>query len=267
MRAPSYGGAAYIPRAVFLHVGALANHPAVPDPVQSIEAAREGWERWTSLSAPPDRQRVMDRLCPGFTPEALMTEAAAARLRSWFEAGAPRLSRRVVARDATVMGLNSRRREIMAVLYRLPPVVVHHVVRRGWILGCDRSLSGWVTQAPPPPAGDPLQLVVVDGKLTHEDFPRVLAHELAHCWLLAVVPPAQNRPLVERRAQWRRHDLLVANLSRKWNQPNPLVREEARSEYQTAALARSWGFTGHATDADGCAEAARMAAMRGPRAW
>lgn len=41
-------------------------------------------------------------------------------------------------------------------------------------------------------------------------------------------------------------------------------RAAALSERQAAALARSWGFVGHAADPDACADAAALAAMRLP---
>ena len=254
--------AALVARPTFLRVGALAGFPAV----LTLEAGAEGWERFTSTSTPPDRQRVLDALVPAFSAELIATPAAAARLAHWIALGGPIPSRRVLDRALNILGLDRVRRSLVDAVRRMPPCVAHHLLHHVWILGCQRGVGGWTWQAPPTPAG-PLTLIVLDGKPELGELVPLFAHEVAHAWLLAVAPVDQVPTLRERV----RAAALPRRLAREWGRADLLatwsaadLAAEVRSDRQAAALARSWGFGGPVADPEFCADATRWAAMRRP---
>jgi hypothetical protein len=254
---------AHVARSVFLRVGVLARFPAV---LGIIDAGEGPWVSFTAMSTPPDRRRVLDRLVPGFTEELIATRAAEERLARWIALGRPTPSRRVVARDLVVLGLDRVRRTLVSALRRMPPCVAHHLLHHIWILGVQRGDGGWMWDAPPRPPG-PLQLIALDGKVELAELWSIIGHESAHGWLLAAAPPDRVKTIHERKRtaslprrlaiEWRRPDLLV-NVIRE------NIRDAVRVERQAAALARSWRFVGPGADADLQAECARWAAMRLP---
>ena len=244
-----------ISREPFARLGRLARWPAVPG---ELEAGQEAWAEFVSLATPRDRQRLLDAAWPWFSPELIASEPATERLESWFALGGPTLSRRTVARDLIVLGLDGVRALLVSALRRCPPPVVHHVVHRVWVLGCGRGLSGWMSQAPPWPISGTVQLVVLDGKLPGQELLGLLAHEVAHSWLLPTAPPADVQRIRERVV----HRQRISRLAHAWHLPNPLVRGVERDERAAAALARAWGFDGPAADPDYCAAVGRLAAMR-----
>lgn len=254
--------AAMLSRPDFLRVGALANFPAV----LSLAAGAESWERFTGMSTPPDRARILDQLVPGFTAELIATPAAAERLAHWIALGGPTPSRRVLDRDLNILGLDRLRRLLVHAARHVPPCVGHYLLHHVWILGVSRGMGGWTWQAPPTPAGA-LQLICLDGTLERGALWSVFGHEVAHVWLLATAP-VDAVPTLRERA---RAAVLPRRLAREWGRADLLVTwsgadiaAEVRRERQAAALAHSWGFEGRAADPEFCADATRWAAMRRP---
>lgn len=183
--------------------------------------------------------------------EAMATDAGRARFAAWLAAGCPPARRDdlVFVGDRTAGALMQR------VLARLPEWAAEHVVRCCVVFSIGREAAGFCMAAPPWPVGRPLQIVAVTGAwFTDAQLEGVVAHEFAHAWLEPT--PAVPLTIPERVQAWRDARQTATTLSEE--ALDDLEREIARaSERRAARLAKSWGFTGPATDEDRCAEAAQ----------
>jgi hypothetical protein len=174
------------------------------------------------------------------TDEMIQTPAAAAKLRSWAQT-TPREAWSEASDPAHVLvslhafGDPVMPHEISTVLCRLPAPVRAYVVARVTFVCVGRAFAGWCgprfTCATP-------WLIVMSAR---EDPDALIAHEVAHSWLL--LEPSPDARLMAAFTDWTIHDTPIAHVP-----PEALaavLRERdasARHEREVHTLVAAWGF-------------------------
>jgi hypothetical protein len=190
-------------------------------------------------------------LCPALAA----TVAARDRLASWCAGGglqrvAP--SEAEIERAVQFVGDEEVLPLVSRVLARVPPPVRDHSLTNAWIVGVGRSTHGYVALAPPQRLAErdePLKLVVLAvAGLRDDDACSLIAHELAHHWLLRWSAPASAT--VTTVAEAREHHDRLLTFARDWDVLPQVLAPIERDEREAAELCRVWGFEGIGSDSD-----------------
>jgi hypothetical protein len=277
-------------RSDFRIVAEALDWPTVEAPftaIINIDPGEEAWESFITSSTPPAREAVLKAVAPWLVPEMLATEAARERLLRWAKGGGllepdtPEARRAIIARIPFV-GDDMLQPLVEQALQQLPPPVLDHVRRHGLLLPVGLSCGGFAAlePTPEPDAVEVRRLLVLHyaapaGRLalarlvrrwprlerwfragtikcSDDVFLALVAHEVAHNWLLAAPPPAERRPRAEAIEQ---HDRLI-EYATKWGLLHRVIDPRAQDEHQAERLAYAWGFA-QATRGDACARNAR----------
>ena len=188
-------------------------------------------------------------LPPWMCRELIATPASRERLRLWIDAGSP-MTR---PEDVPAAGVDLEP-ELRAALAELPPPVLLHLARSGYVLALGRAVAGWCA-TPPPPRADAVEgrrVLVCQWRGDAADFRSTTFHEVSHHYLEQ--GPAITREPLPLDATRERHEdrATLVRCAAEWDLLPRIVNPAAACEMRAAALARSWGATGSA--ADGCAQ-------------
>jgi hypothetical protein len=276
-----------IGRTDFRIVAECLNWPAVEVPYATtvtLDAGEEAWRPFLEQATPPLRAAVLASVAPWLGPEMLATEPARARLRRWSEAGGLAEADTPEARKATIaripiVGDDLLEPLVQRALLRMPPPVLDHLRRHSVLLPVGLSCAGFAALEPlhEPDAVEvrrllpirygghvgrlarllrPLRLARTDQRASdeEEEFLALVAHEVAHSWLVASPRPSGHLPRVE---AIERHETYI-RCAAEWGLLDRVIRPLQRDEHQAEGLALAWGFT-RATRGDACAwNAGRM---------
>jgi hypothetical protein len=231
-----------------------------------LEGAAE-WSRVLEHSpplTPPEERRLLELLLahagvnlgplPSWVcPELCATPSARERLRRWSAAGEQASSPdRIRARLAFVGDAEIRKLVVNALIERIPPPVVDHVLCCCWVLGVGWGANGWMSPAPPIPGTlpEPLRLLLVSGHSRDaEETASIFGHEVGHSWTLAPTDPeTAAEPMAERRER----DDVLTQLAVACGRLPEWIERDVRAERWAADCARAWGFKGPAANGEDC---------------
>ena len=193
-----------------------------------------------------DRLTYRERMAGGpdwCTWELCATSTARERLRSWV-VSTPKPWRSMVDQQArnklwdAFYGCEVMRLVTARVLASLPPPVQAYVSERVRFLGVGVQVRGWA--GGPLPDADRPWLVVLSGHGEGDrTLPLVIAHELAHCWLLG----EPSTPICD---SFEAHTIKRTPLGEVEPKNQAKVervrRRYDRREFEACALADCWGF-------------------------
>lgn len=184
--------------------------------------------------------------CAWLTSELIPTDAARARLRRWALAGRPVPDRGALA----IVGAEPEMRAaVVGAIARLPDCVVAHLVTNTIVVLVGKRCNGWASHLPALTApSEPAQIIALSDVSEVDETAAIFAHEAAHCFLSLPVLGAAPSQHAHRDAEAQTE--LMNTLVREWHVTDPRSFNRARDEWMVAELARSWGFTGRAVDAD-----------------
>lgn len=220
-------------------------------------------ERYEMLAGQVPERELARGNPPWFMSALVATTDAQARLRRWaaqggFDQGL--MFPDDIARRLRFAGDEEIRVRVIAVLGDVAPPVRDHLLETTLVVGVGQSSCGWVAKAPEP--GPRLRIMALCGVRDDGQARAVIAHEIAHTWLLPDPPAAAGDDVDRDRPN-------TMTLAAEWGQLDHLERICVRDERLAAQLAHAWGFRGPATDAERCARAeqrdfrARAAMLRG----
>jgi hypothetical protein len=200
---------------------------------------RTDYAVWCSLLArapdwslqPIQREADLPDWC---STELIATEGARARLSRWVRAGEPIPE----LLDLCFVGDRATEGAVRSTLGRLPAPVQWYTVRTAAIVGLSPG-AGRCAFAPPWPlhTDEAARLLLVSAG--PDAVCAVLAHEVAHLWLLPAVPASEPRlSAAERRFDEHR----FASLAQDWGLLSHAADKRETAERQAIALANDWGF-------------------------
>jgi hypothetical protein len=200
---------------------------------------------------------------PWLSDAMVATPSAVARLCAWAAAGSETYTpERIRARLAFVGDPEIRAIVEKALIERIPPPVVAHVLVNCWVMGTGWSANGWMYHAPPIPGSlpEPLRVLLVSGHSRDpEETASVFGHECGHSLTLA---PTDPETAVEPMAKREERSTALTQLAVACGRLPELIEPKARAERWAAGCARAWGFTGAAADGAQCSKNRRASLER-----
>jgi hypothetical protein len=239
-------------RSEFFLLGEVLGFP----PIRS-DGAEISWREFTERSTPPQRAELVAAAASWYSGSPMLATAAAReRVKRWIADGAPVASYKDIARRLTFVGDVEIEHAVLSALERVPPPVSHHVLNHTVVFGSGWATIGFhATPRLPTPAHEPLSIVVITGACRdYEEVEALVGHEFAHAWLTQ--PPDALEELESTRERAARDEHLV-EMAVGHGRVDLLARLRARDEAQAAALAKSWGFDGAASNPETCAAQAQ----------